>query len=464
MAAEPAAAPDASDGANPADLTGSQAAAAIRTGELRSRELVDACLERIAERGETVQAWAFLDPGYARAAADRADSIRSAGLPLGPLHGVPVGVKDIFDTRDMPTESGTPLHAGRRPTRDAAAVALLRRAGAVILGKTVCTELAVYAPGPTRNPHNPAHTPGGSSSGSAAAVAAGMVPLALGTQTNGSMIRPASYCGVCGFKPSFGRIPRSGVLRQSPPLDQVGVFARTVEDLALVAEPLMAADDRDSATHPSARADLLRIASEPPPMPPRLGFARTPVWEMAEPQVHEAFGELLEALGERVETVELAAPFDRVIDWHRVIMEADLAKNFATEYERGQGVMSAVLCEMIERGRTYTAVDYNRALEWMAVCRAALAEAFEWNDALLTPATTGPAPAGLDSTGNPIFCTIWTYLGLPAVSLPLFTSEEGLPFGAQLVGPPGDDARLLRTARWLVERVSAQAEPDRFET
>ena len=230
-----------------------QAAAEIRTGAATSEQLVAACLRQIEIREPEVQAWTFLDPAYALQQARAADQRQAAGLPLGPLHGVPVGLKDIIDTADMPTENGTVLHAGRCPGADAAIVTALRNAGAVILGKTVTTELATYAPGKTRNPHNPAHTPGGSSSGSAAAVAAGMVPLAVGSQTNGSTIRPASYCGVFGYKPSFGLIPRDGMLRQSPHLDQVGVFARCIEDVALLAESLVGFSANDPATRPRAR-------------------------------------------------------------------------------------------------------------------------------------------------------------------------------------------------------------------
>jgi Asp-tRNA(Asn)/Glu-tRNA(Gln) amidotransferase A subunit family amidase len=437
------------------ELTATEATAAIGAGQITSVDLVQACLERIAEAEETVQAWTYLDPDYALAQAKAADAATRAGRPMGPLHGIPVGIKDIIDTVDMPTENGTPLHAGRRPTTDATVVSLLRQAGAVIMGKTVTTELAVYAPGKTRNPHNPEHTPGGSSSGSAAAVAAGMVPLALGTQTNGSVIRPASFCGVYGYKPTYGLVPRHGVLNLSPPLDQIGFFARSIEDLALVAEPLMAFDERDPATRPCARAKLVKVAGETPPMTPHIGFAKTPVWDQAEETTKEAFAELVETLGEDVEEVAFADSFDNAVDWLRVIMESDLAKNLAGEYARGADNLSAVLKEMIERGQKYLAVDYNRAIDWRPVLDRMVGEAFEWNDALLVPATIGPAPASLASTGNPIFCTLWTYLGMPAVTVPLFRSENGMPFGAQLVGPRGDDARLLRTARWLVERVGA---------
>jgi Asp-tRNA(Asn)/Glu-tRNA(Gln) amidotransferase A subunit family amidase len=433
------------------------AARQIREGKISSDELTRACLARIEAREPEVQAWAFLDPEHALRQARAADEWRKRGRPLGPLHGLPVGVKDIIDTADMQTENGTVLHAGRRPRQDATLVSLLRAAGAVILGKTVTTELAVYAPNKTRNPHNLEHTPGGSSSGSAAAVADGMVPLAIGTQTNGSVIRPASFCGVYGFKPSHGLIPRTGVLAQSPPLDTVGVMAASLEDLALLAEPLMAFDAKDSASRPCARPNLLDSLSEAPPVPPKLAFVRSPVWDQAEEDAKAGFAELVEALADQVEDVELPSAFQDAIELHRSVMEADLAKSFAREYERGRDRLSARLREMIERGQEIRAVDYNRAVQRIAALNAALAEVFGTYDAILTPAAPGEAPKGLGSTGSPIFCTIWTFCGTPAVTLPLLTGASGLPIGVQLVGEKGDDARLLRTARWLIETVRRSA-------
>ena len=264
-------------------LSATDLAARIREGATTSEELVTACLERIDELEEHIQAWVHINPDYALEQARNADNERKRGQATGPLHGIPVGVKDIFDTGDMPTEDGTVLHAGRTPAYDATAVGLLRAAGAVIMGKTVTTELATYAPGKTRNPHDPNRTPGGSSSGSAAAVAAGMVPLAIGSQTNGSIIRPASYCAVYGYKPSHGLIPRYRMLRQSRKLDQIGVFARSTEDAALIGETLMAFDDRDPDSRPRARPALVKaaLAAPPPPAPPfrpgqkpRLGLGR----------------------------------------------------------------------------------------------------------------------------------------------------------------------------------------------
>jgi Asp-tRNA(Asn)/Glu-tRNA(Gln) amidotransferase A subunit family amidase len=373
---------------------------------------------------------------------------------LGPLHGLPVGIKDIIDTLDMPTEDGTVLHSGRQPTQDAAVVSRLKQAGAVILGKTVTTELAVFAPGKTTNPHDPARTPGGSSSGSAAAVASGMVPLALGSQTNGSVIRPAAFCGAVGYKPSFGRISRYGVLRVSQSLDTLGVFARTVEDAALAADTLFGYDAFDTATRPLARPGLFDMSRSDPPLPPRIAFVRSPVWEQAEQDTRDALAELVEELGGLVSEVELSPRFEAAIEWHRIIMETELARSFAPEYERGRDRLTEILVGMIERGRGELAVDYVDALAQRDELRTALADVFDEYDVILTPSARGEAPVGLDSTGSPIFCTLWSYLGLPAISLPLLQGSHGMPMGVQLVGAAEDDARLLRSARWLIEHLA----------
>src|SRR6267378_4142932 len=251
-----------------AELSAADAARKIRDGLLTSEELVQSCLERIREAEPRVQAWTFLDDEHALAQARMADERKRSGEPIGALHGVPVGLKDIIDTADMPTENGTVLHRGRTPSNDAAVARMLRAAGAVILGKTVTTECAYFAPGKTRNPHNPEHTPGGSSSGSAAAVAAGMVPLALGSQTNGSTLRPAAFCGVYGFKPTHGLIPRSGILELSRTLDHVGLFARTIDDIALLGEETAGWHEADPDTHPRARPPFRQVLHEAPPIEP----------------------------------------------------------------------------------------------------------------------------------------------------------------------------------------------------
>ncbi|MFB3820342.1 MAG: amidase [Candidatus Methylomirabilales bacterium] len=444
------------DLANLHALTACEAARLIREGAIGAEQLAQACLARIRATDGDVQAWTYLDPEHVLAQARAADEWRLGGRPTGPLHGLPVGVKDIIDTADMPTEHGSVLYAGRTPSRDATVVARLRAAGAVIMGKTVTTEFATYAPGKTRNPHNVEHTPGGSSSGSAAAVAAGMVPLALGTQTNGSVIRPAAFCGVYGFKPTHGLISRHGILRTSRTLDQPGVFARSVEDLALVAEQLAGYDEADSDTRPRARIPLCRVAAEEPPLPPLFAFVKTPHWDRAEPETREAFHELVTELGDRVEELELFPSAREAWDWHRTIMEAEMALNLEREWEKGRDRLSESLRAQLARGRAVPALDYQRALARIEPLHASFVELFEQRyDAILTPAAPGPAPKGLESTGDPVFCTLWTLCGMPAVSLPLLQAGSGLPMGVQLVGPRLGDARLLRTARWLTARLEA---------
>ncbi|MGY3618809.1 amidase [Bradyrhizobium sp. USDA 10063] len=433
-------------------LSLTEAAAGIRDGRFSSAELVGDCLKRIDEVDRDIQAWAFLDRGHAMRQAEAADDHRKQGKAAGPLHGVPVGIKDIFDTGDMPTEFGSALWAGRTPRRDAAAVARLRAAGAVILGKTVTTEYAYYNPGKTRNPHNPDRTPGGSSSGSAAAVAALMVPGAIGSQTNGSVIRPAAFCGVVGFKPTHGLIPRSGALELSRTLDHVGVFGRSVEDVALLAEVMVGFDEEDLDTRPVASPPFSAIAASEPPLPPRFAFVRSAVWERAEPVTRDAFAELVEVLGEASSEVELGPSFDKVVDMHRAIMEVDMAHNLRRDYERGYDKLSIPLRQAIERGRTHLAVDYCNALAAITPLNRGLDLIFDEYDAVLTPAAPGVAP-GIETTGSPVFCSAWTYLGVPAVSLPLMRSEAGLPLGVQLVGRRGNDARLLRTAHWIVNNI-----------
>ena len=442
-------------------LSASEAARLIRDGAISSEQLVEACLARIRNVDEQIQAWAFLDPDHALAQARAADTRRKEGKPTGPLHGVPVGVKDIFDTADMPTEYGSVLHAGHTPSSDATVVATLREAGAVIMGKTVTTEFAYFSPGKTHNPHNPEHTPGGSSSGSAAAVAANMVPLALGSQTNGSVIRPAAFCGVLGFKPTHGLISRHGVLTLSRTLDHVGLFARTIDDIAIFAEQLVGYDERDPDTRP--RIPFVEIAAEKPPLPPMFAFVKTPHWERADDEMKQAFAELVEHLGDRVEEVELfpsaalrlGSGQAEAWEWHKTIMEAEMAANLEREWEKGRDRLSEKLRAQIERGRQVRALDYQRALVRIDPIHDSFVELFEQRyDAILTPAAPGAAPKGLASTGDPSFCTLWTLCGMPAISLPLLQSANGLPLGVQLVGLRNGDACLLRTARWLAARVA----------
>jgi Asp-tRNA(Asn)/Glu-tRNA(Gln) amidotransferase A subunit family amidase len=437
-------------------LSASEAARLIREGIISSEQLVEACLARVREIDAQVEAWAFLDPAHALAQARAADAWRLEGRPTGALHGVPIGVKDIFDTADMPTENGSVLYAGRTPSRDATVITMLRAAGAVIMGKTVTTEFAYFSPGKTHNPHNPEHTPGGSSSGSAAAVAAGMVPLALGSQTNGSTIRPAAFCGVVGFKPTHGLISRHGILPLSRTLDHVGLFARSIDDIALLAAHLVGYDERDPDTRPRARIPFVEVAAEEPPLPPMFAFVKTPYWERADEDTKEGLAELIEQLGEQVEEIELLPSAIDAWEFHRTIMEAEMAANLERPWDKGRDRLSEELRTQLERGRNVRALDYQRARSRIAPIHEGFVELFEQRyDAILTPAATSAAPKGLSSTGDPVFCTLWTLCGMPAISLPLLQGADGLPVGVQLVGPRDGDARLLRTARWLAARVAA---------
>jgi len=430
-------------------ISAGELAERIARGELASEEVVEACLARIAEVDPNIEAWAFLDPELARQQARAADKYRGTGRPLGPLHGVPAGVKDIVDTRGMPTENGTVLDAGRRPRRDAAVVARLKAAGAVVLGKTVTTELAFFSPSKTRNPHDPRRTPGGSSSGSAAAVASAQVPLAIGTQTAGSVIRPAAFCGIVGYKPTHGLIPRTGILPQSFHLDTVGTFGRTLADAALLAETLIGHDPGDAATAPTPPLGLPAAVRSEPPLPPLFAFVPQPAWELAEDDTKAAFGELTDALGEQCDRVDLPEPFAHGQELQRTLMLAGFARNLGGYYDRGRDRLSERMRQAIEEGRTVLANDYLAAVDWIEVFNAGLERIFERYNAIITPAAPGEAPLGLEATGNPAFCALWTFCGTPAVTLPVLQGSNGMPMGVQLVGPRGDDARLLRTAAWL---------------
>ena len=439
-----------------AALTAVEAAARIANGELLSQDLVSACLDRIASLEPSVRAWAFLDRDRALEQARAADAQHKESKGIGPLHGVPVGLKDIIDTADMPTGHGSEVFKGRQPAEDAACVTALRRAGAVILGKTVTTELATHIPSRTRNPVNPEHTPGGSSSGSAAAVAAGMVPVAVGTQTGGSVIRPAAFCGVVGFKPTFGVIPRAGVLTQSSTLDTIGVFGRSVEDVALTADALQAYDARDAASLSTSRPRLFATATQDWPLPPLFAFVKTHAWSDADAVTREAFGELVEELGGQVAKFPWTARRSAVLPrrercrtsrWRHTMVRCSTARPASS---------ARAWRQRIEAGRRVNGVDYFAALDARERFYANTSEIFTDYGTILTPAALGPAPKDLGTTGSPVFCAFWTYLGVPAVTLPLLEAD-GMPLGVQLIGRRRDDGRLLRSARWLVQRLAGGA-------
>lgn len=329
----------------------------------------------------------------------------------------------------------------------------------MIIGKTVTTEFAALHPNKTRNPHNPDHTPGGSSSGSAAAVASGMVPLATGSQTNGSMIRPAAYCGVVGYKPSYGLIGRSGILELSATLDQMGVFARSIEDAALLAEVMCGFDADDPATKLRPRLPLIKGMMTEPVMAPKIAFAKTPIWDQADPDCQEAFGELVEHLGEDVEEINLTGLYEAAWDHHKIIMAVEMAHNLRADYERAGDQFSLELRSIMEDGLSRSATDYLAAKAYIDVLNEDLFELFANYDAILCPAAPGAAPKGLNSTGSPAFSTLWQLAGCPAISLPLLQNEAGMPIGVQLVGERGDDPRLLRNALWLTKRVMEEVGP-----
>ena len=321
------------------------------------------------------------------------------------------------------------------------------------MGKTVTCPLATLTPGNTTNPHNAAHTPGGSSSGSAAAVASFMVPGAVGTQTNGSVIRPAAYCGTVGFKPSYGTISRHGVLRQSPFLDQVGVFGRSVEDTALLAEVMMGSDPRDSATFAMASVPpLLSTCLADPPVTPRFGFLRTRYWDQLDAASRDGLEEIVQALGGGVSEITTGPAFDSSWNALATVNRAEMATWYAHFHEKGRSFLEPVVLEMIEGGMAITAKDYINAMASRELITGILDEYFEEFDAIITPAAPGEAPRGLETTGDPMFSTPWTLAGVPAITLPLLQGEKGLPIGVQLVGQRMDDARLLRTARWVVRQ------------
>ncbi|WP_265502782.1 amidase [Paracoccus beibuensis] len=423
----------------------------IASGAISAEAATAACLKRIADTEPKLQAWAYVDGNYARAQARALDAQRKAGRASGSLHGVPVGIKDVIDTARMPTECGTPIMRGRVPSKDAQLVARLRAEGAVIIGKTVTTELAFLEPSRSRNPHDLTRSPGGSSAGSAVAVASGQVPLAVGTQTGGSVIRPASYCGVVGFKPSYGLIGRTGVLIQSPFLDTIGAFARTVEDAALLAEAMSGHDPQDDATTMSPVPRLVDASRQDPPLPPLLAVLSLPG---ADPVMTDALAELREELGDRAHAVDMLLGLAEADTIRRRINLAELSKCYYALERQGRDQMSQRMRDALDEGKTILARDYLAAMDWRQVLNAGLDELLTRCDAILCPAATGPAPLlAADGTGSAAMNGPWTLCGVPVITLPLLTDASGLPLGVQLIGRRGDDARLVRTANWLMRRL-----------
>lgn len=431
-------------------LTATQAAAALKNGEITSEALTRALLERISERQQDVDAWAYLDPDRVIREAKDADAVRASGKPLSPIAGIPVGIKDIIDTAEYPTEYGTAAFKGHFPDQDAMIVGELKRAGAIILGKTVTTELAFFGPGKTRNPHDLEHTPGGSSSGSAAAVADFQVPLAIGTQTAGSIIRPASFCGAVGFKPTFGYVSRTGIMPQSPPLDTVGAYGRSVDDVALLMDAISAFDPRDGDMTSTPKPLLADALKQELDRPPRFAFILSPAGAVTEPAATEAYKAYASGLGGTAEVVvtELPPEFDGSLRLQQIVQFSDIAKNYGPIASMHPELISQKLKDVIAEGRTFSTADIAAARAERDPLYDALRPILVNYDAILSPAAAGPAPRGLASTGSPQFNALWTYLGMPAISLPLLKADW-LPLGAQLVAARGDDTGLLRVAKRL---------------
>ena len=421
-------------------LNATAAARKLAAREITAEALLADCLERIAERESDVRAWTFLDTDAAMRRARALDSQGTAGL----LHGLPIAVKDLFDTFDMPSSYGSPIYANHRPAWDAACVAVARAAGAIVVGKTVTTEFATFHPGPTCNPHNPLHTPGGSSSGSAAAVADWMVPLAFGTQTAGSIVRPAAYCGVVGYKPTFGTVNRVGVKMISDTLDTVGALARSVPDAALFVAAL------------ADRPELL--IERPLGPPPRVGLCKTPQWDRAHPETVTAFEDAsrcLEKAGASLGDVVLPPQFAELVDTQIAVMVHEVAKSLSYERLVHRASLSVEMIAMIDAGLAVSPARYDAARVLAQKSRSTLTEVFADVDVLLAPSTVGEAPHGIAATGDPLFNRMWTLLHTPCVHLPSAIGPRRLPVGITIVGPIGDDQATLLAADWIHARLGS---------
>jgi Asp-tRNA(Asn)/Glu-tRNA(Gln) amidotransferase A subunit family amidase len=424
-------------------MTLTAAADALAQGALTARALADAQLARIGATDATIEAWAYLDPGHVRAEADRCDAAPRAGR--GPLHGIGIGVKDIIATADQPTQMGSPVYAGHQSQEDAQCIERLKRAGGYVFGKAATTAFAFLDPAKTRNPWNPRHTPGGSSAGPAAAVAAGQVAGAIGTQTNGSVIRPAAYCGVVGFKPTKDAIPFAGVHLFSETLDQLGTFTRTVADAARLAGAL--ADAGTIALAPGAMA-----------RPPRFayldGFPWTQTVDCDADDTLDAAATTLRMHGAEVVAIGFPAPWREAHLAHRTIMLFEAATHLAALQDRERARLSPKLNAALDEGRAIARADYELA---MARREAAIGFFCDWFadwDAVIAPPAPGAAPEGLGSTGDPSCCTLWSLTGFPAITFPIGLAGNGLPLGMQLATPAGQDDRLLAVAAWCEARLS----------
>ena len=420
----------------------------IKNSELTSVELCEKYIERIDEFEKEVKAWAFFDKKILLEKAKEADDYRRSGKPIGFLHGIPVAVKDIIGTVEMPTECGTSIRKGKSYSQNAEIIDLLISEGAIVMGKTATSELAFLGPPKTTNPHDYSRTPGGSSSGSAASVASYMAPLSIGSQTGGSVIRPASYCGVVGYKPTYGLISRNGVLRTSQTLDHIGMFGRNVEDVALLAKALIKKDNQDLASIHYSSENILAETKKGPLFEPKFIFYKTNHWKMIEKKSRDAFEYFIKSF-KNIEVFDTQSYFKDIHKYHQVIHETDLANNFSIYYKKFKSKLSKYMQDAISRGNKYSAKEYAEAIDFRKQSYESYKEVFEDYHGVLMPSSPGVAPKGLKSTGTAEFNKVWSYLGTPCISLPLLEGENKLPLGVQLIGDKYDDHRFLGVARWL---------------
>ena len=423
-------------------------AAKIKDAQISSVEICERYIERINKFEKDIKAWAHFDKKVLLEKALEADDHRKSGKPLGPLHGIPVAVKDIIGTVDMPTECATVIRKGKSYSQNEAIVDLLLNAGAIVMGKTATSEVAYLGPPKTTNPHDYSRTPGGSSSGSAASVASFMAPLSIGSQTGGSIIRPASYCGVVGYKPSYGLISRNGVLKTSNTLDHIGVFGRTVEDVALLAKILIKKDKHDPATIHYSAEKILEETKKGPLFEPKFIFYKTDFWKIIDKKSRESFEYFIKSF-KNIEVFDTPSYFKDIHKYHQIIHETDLANNFSVYYKKYKSKLSKFMQSAIAKGNKYSAKEYAEAIDFKKQSYESYQEVFEDYHGVITPSSPGVAPKGLTNTGTAEFNKVWSYLGTPCISLPLLEGENKLPLGVQLVGDRYDDHRFLGVAKWL---------------
>ena len=430
-------------------LSVEEIASQIKDGGLTSVEVCEKYIERINKYEKDIKAWAHFDKKVLLEKATEADEHRRAGKPTGSLHGVPIAVKDIIGTVDMPTECGTVIRKGKSYSQNAEIIDLLHASGAIVMGKTATSELAYLEPPLTTNPHDKNRTPGGSSSGSAASVASFMAPASIGSQTGGSVIRPASYCGVVGYKPSYGLISRNGVLRTSYNLDQIGMFGRRVEDVAMLAKVLIKKDKYDPATIHYSTENILLETKKGPIFDPKFIFYKTDHWKIIDKKSREAFEYFIKSFKKNIEVFDTPSYFKDIQKYHQIIHETDLANNFSVYYKKFKKKLSKYMQDAISNGNKYSAKEYAEAVDFMKRSYESYEEVFEDYHGVLSPSSPGVAPKGLKSTGTAEFNKVWSYLGTPCISLPLLEGENNLPLGVQLIGNKYDDQRFLGVAKWL---------------